>query len=83
MLELYQFEQCPYCKRVREKLTELNKDYVCRNVKKGSGKSKILEVLGGKVQVPFLMDLDYGVGMYESDEIIKYLDKTYGEKGGG
>lgn len=77
MLELYQFEQCPYCKKVREKLTELNLDYICRNVTKGSKKREILGTIGGRDQVPFFIDMDKQVAMYESDEIVKYLDKNY------
>lgn len=78
MLELYQFEQCPYCKKVREKLTELNIDYICRNVQKGTRKRGIIITLGGKDQVPFLVDIDKDIFMYESDKIVEYLDKTYG-----
>ena len=78
MLELYQFEQCPYCKKVREKLTELNLDYIYRNVQTGTRKRGILITLGGKDQVPFLVDQDKEVYMYESEKIIEYLDKTYG-----
>ena len=78
MLELYQFEQCPYCKKVRTALTDLNLDYICRNVPKMNKKREILITLGGQDQVPFLVDLDKGVMMYESDEIVKYLEKTYG-----
>jgi len=77
MLELYQFEQCPYCKKVREKLTELNLDYICRNVPRSTKKVEILTILGGKDQVPFLVDLDKGIFMYESDKIVEYLDKNY------
>ncbi|HEY1058298.1 MAG TPA: glutathione S-transferase N-terminal domain-containing protein [Limnobacter sp.] len=32
----------------------------------------------GKVQVPYLIDPNTGVAMYESNDILKYLDKTYG-----
>ncbi|EKE03134.1 MAG: hypothetical protein ACD_20C00251G0005 [uncultured bacterium] len=78
MLEVYQFEQCPYCKKVREKLTELNLDYIYRNVQTGTRKRGILITLGGKDQVPFLVDQDKEVYMYESEKIIEYLDKTYG-----
>lgn len=78
MLELYQFEQCPYCKKVRTALSDLNLDYICRNVPKMTKKREILTTLGGQDQVPFLVDLDKGVMMYESDEIVKYLEKTYG-----
>ena len=32
----------------------------------------------GKVQVPYLIDPNTGVAMYESNDILRYLDKTYG-----
>ena len=78
MLELYQKEGCPYCQKVRAKMTELDLDYVCRNVRDGSSKKGVLlEKLGGMIQVPFLVDTDNGVHMYESDDIIKYLEEKY------
>lgn len=79
MLELYQIELCPYCKKVREKLTELNLDFICRNVQTGSRKRSILLTLGGKNQVPFLVNLDKEIFMYESDKIIEYLDNLPAE----
>ncbi|MFB6204111.1 MAG: glutathione S-transferase N-terminal domain-containing protein, partial [Candidatus Nanohaloarchaea archaeon] len=30
--ELYEFEGCPYCRKVREKLTELQIDFIARQV---------------------------------------------------
>lgn len=78
MLELYQIGACPYCKKVRQKLSELNLDYICRNVSHGTKKREILMILGGKDQVPFLVDYDKEILMYESDAIIEYLEKTYG-----
>lgn len=77
MIELFQFEQCPYCKKVREKLTELCLDYVCRN-SKGKAQSELLKKIGGKEQVPFLIDTTTSVMLYESQEIVDYLEKTYG-----
>lgn len=78
MLELYQKEGCPYCQKVRAKMTELDLDYICRNVRDGnSNKGALLEKLGGEVQVPFLVDTDNNVAMYESDDIIKYLEEKY------
>ena len=79
MLELYQKEGCPYCKKVREALTELDLDYICRNATgKQSRKHALLEKLGGKTQVPFLIDTERDVRMYESDDIVKYLKEQYG-----
>ncbi len=77
MLELYQKEGCPFCQKVRARMTELDLDYICRNVRDGSKKEDMLIKLGGKVQVPFLVDSDKGVAMYESDDIVKYLEKNY------
>jgi glutathione S-transferase len=79
MLELYQFEHCPYCAKVRAALTELELDYVIRNVPKGSEKRSFLRALGGKEQVPFLVDQERNVMMYESDDIIAYVQEHYGK----
>lgn len=46
----------------------------------GSDSRKILEKLGGKQQVPFLVDVDHGEMMYESDDIIAYLEDNYLEQ---
>lgn len=78
MLELYQFESCPFCAKVRQVMTELQLDYICRNVPKGSQKRDIVSHLGGQDMVPFLVDLDKGIKMYESDDIIAYLREHYG-----
>jgi glutathione S-transferase len=78
MLELYQFEACPYCAKVRSVMTELELDYITRNVPRGSHKRDFLQELGGKQQVPFLVDQDRGVKMYESEDIITYLRENYG-----
>jgi glutathione S-transferase len=78
MLELYQKEGCPYCQKVRAKMTDLDLDYICRNVRDDdSAKAELLAKLGGEVQVPFLVDTETGVTLYESADIIKYLIENY------
>lgn len=77
MLELYQFEDCPYCAKVRVKLTELGLDWISRAAPAGSQNRQKLFELGGKGQVPFLVDSNNSVMMYESDDIIEYLEKEY------
>lgn len=42
-----------------------------------------LVALGGKMQVPYLVDPNTGVAMYESDDIVAYLRKTYGPPAAG
>jgi glutathione S-transferase len=81
-LELYDYEGCPFCRKVREALTELDLDYIARPVAHGSPRRKLLKSLGGKVQVPYLVDPNTGTRMYESNDIVAYLDATYGGEGG-
>jgi len=77
MLELYDFEACPYCRKVRETLSELDLDYLAHPVAHGSPRRTALAELGGKVQVPYLVDPNTGTRLYESDEINDYLNDTY------
>jgi len=78
LLELWDFEACPYCRKVREVLCELDLDYLARPVARGSGRRAELVTRGGKMQAPFLVDPNTGVELYESDDIIAYLNDTYG-----
>jgi glutathione S-transferase len=78
MLELYEFEGCPYCRKVREVLCELDLDYVVHPVAHGSLRRDALKRIGGKVQAPYLVDPNTGTSMYESDDIDAYLNQTYG-----
>ncbi len=71
-------EGSPYCRNVREVLSELDVEYIVRNVPKGSPKRAELEKRGGKVQVPYLIDPNAKVEMYESDDIVAYLERHYG-----
>ena len=75
---LYNLEMSPYCRKVREKFNELNLDYRVENVGKFSARRPELVERGGKMMVPFLIDPNTGVEMYESDDIVAYLEETYG-----
>lgn len=77
-LTLYNMEGSPYCRKVREVLSELDLEYVVRNVPKGSPKRTDLKERGGKVQVPYLIDPNTNAEMYESDDIVEYLNERYG-----
>lgn len=79
MLELYQYEQCPYCRTVRLKLTELGLDFICRNSPPGRpDKDKPLIALSGDTKVPFLADPDNSAYIKGHDAIVDYLEATYG-----
>jgi len=78
-LVLYEFEACPFCRRVREYVSELDLDVMIRPCPKGGGYRAEVERLGGKQQFPFLVDPNTGRSMYESTDIIRYLADTYGD----
>lgn len=77
-LELYNMESSPYCRKVREALSELDLIHLVRNVPKESPKRGALAARAGKVQVPYLIDPNTGREMLESDDIVGYLRATYG-----
>jgi len=79
LLELYDFENCPYCRKVREVLCELDLDYLVHPVAQGSPRREELKKLGGKLQVPYLVDPNTHTRLYESDDIIDYLNERYGK----
>jgi glutathione S-transferase len=81
LLRLYDIENCPYCRLVREALTELDLDAeIMPCPKSGERFRPEAEQVGGKAQFPFLVDADTGVEMYESLDIIAYLFETYGQR---
>ena len=77
-LELWSFEGSPFCRLARECLCELEIAYVLHNVAKGSAGRAALVERAGKMQVPYLHDPNTGTGLYESADIIEYLETTYG-----
>jgi len=86
-LRIYEFEGCPFCRKVRETLSVLDLDVEVRPCPKptlkGSEPDKSrfrpeVTSLGGKLSFPFLVDDNTGVKMNESDAINEYLWKTYG-----
>ncbi len=77
-LEMYEFEACPYCRKVREVMSELDLEYISRTVAKGSSKRSELGARGGKKMVPYLIDPNTGTELYESEDIIDYLHERYG-----
>ncbi len=81
LFELYDFEACPYCRMVREALTELDLDVMVYPCPKGGQRfrPRVVE-LGGKTQFPYLVDPHTGESLYESAEIVGYLYETYGKR---
>ena len=80
MLCLYVTTYCPYCHKVRARLDAAGIPYEVRNVQENSVWREDVLALGGKMQVPFLLDTERNVSLYESDDIIAYADEHYAPK---
>ena len=100
-LHLYGFEASPFCRLVREKFRELEVGYIHHSVAreqiedigvfgvrlglgtytpiKGGKRAHVMqEVMPDKLQFPYLIDPNTDTHMFESKDIVAYLDKTYG-----
>jgi glutathione S-transferase len=75
---LYQAEWCPYCARVRAKLTDLLLDYKNVNVPRSHAERGEVKAVSGQTGIPVLIDGDYQSA--DDDEIIPYLEKKYGKQ---
>ena len=77
---LYQFEACPFCIKVRRALRRLNLKMELRDAAKVPTYREELLQGGGQVQVPCLRLTQpeaAPVWMYESSEIIHYLESRF------
>ena len=84
LLELYEFESCPFCRKVRDALTELDLDVMVYPCPKGGTVHRPkATAAGGKAQFPYLVDPNTGTRLYESDDIVAYLFGTYGGRDPG
>jgi glutathione S-transferase len=78
-LTLYELEGCPYCAKVTSKLEELGLEYDSVMVPSAHSERTEVEAISGQTGVPVLVDEDHDVeGMPESDDIVAYLEETYG-----
>lgn len=73
MFLLYMLEECPFCKKVINHFNEKNIEFRTFNIKEPANLDELL-ILGGEDQVPFFIDTEKNVKMYESNDIIAYID---------
>ena len=74
---LYQLKACPFCVKTRRAIHKLGINVELRDINKGAQNRQDLESGGGRVKVPCLR-IDNGTEtqwMYESNDIIEYLEK--------
>jgi glutathione S-transferase len=82
LLELYDGEFCPFCRYVRETLTELDLDVLVYPVpKQGNRYRNRVQELSGKTAVPVLHDPNTGATVPDSQAIAAYLYEQYGIEG--
>jgi len=79
-LALYQYYACPFCIRTRRAMHKLNIPIETRDVRKRSDYREELGTQGGHIKVPCLRIEDAGKvrWMYESKDIIQYLNQRFG-----
>ena len=80
-MKLYDLYACPFCIKTRRALRRLNLPMETRSVSHQSPYRGELESGGGRIQVPCLRLQQGGsdVWMYESSDIIQYLEAQFGQ----
>lgn len=79
-LALYQFRMCPFCIKTRRAIKRLSLNVELRDAQHDAVHREALLTGGGQVQVPCLRiaeDDGRVTWMYESAEIIGYLDRRF------
>jgi glutaredoxin 3 len=77
VLQLYQAEWCPYSHRVRERLTELNLDFVARQVEPKRDQRAAMREAVGSDAIPVLLT-EENEAIVGDDDILEFLDRRYG-----
>ncbi|WP_254840534.1 glutathione S-transferase N-terminal domain-containing protein [Natronomonas marina] len=81
-IELYDLRGCPYCAKVRRALADLGLEYETHSVSRARRTREEVYEVSGQYGVPVLVDEENGVdGMAESDDIVAYLYREYGDEG--
>ena len=78
-LTLYQFFACPFCIKTRRAMYKMNLPIRKHSISSGSPYRDELAQGGGKVKAPCLriQTAEKDIWLYESSEIIKYLQQRF------
>lgn len=79
-MSMYQFFACPFCIKTRRTVHRLNIPLEYRDAQVRGGEHRnTLEKEGGQIKVPCLRidEGDQTIWMYESNDIITYLNQTF------
>ncbi len=77
MLTLYYKPTCVYSQEVLGEAERLDVQFKLKDISADETLRNELIEQGGKDLVPFLIDTERGVKMYESPDIVKYLNEYY------
>ena len=72
MIDLFILENCPYCKKVMKFMDENGMKYNKIDISDKASEESLIQI-GGKRQVPFMVDKDRNIQMYESSDILEYI----------
>ena len=81
MLTLYYKPSCPFCQRVLQMAENFNVEFDLKDISEDEALAAELVEKGGQRQVPYLVDTEKNVAMYESSDIIEYLRENYNNAG--
>jgi glutathione S-transferase len=76
-IQVWAYECSPFCRPVFEKLCSLCLPHTVISCARGSSNRDKLFAKTGRFQVPYLVDPNTGVEMFESTAIVDYLEKVY------
>lgn len=77
MITLYYRPTCMFSRQVLATTERLGLDVELKNIDEEALAAELVAT-GGKQQVPYLIDTEHDIAMYESDAIVAHLQKTYG-----
>ena len=77
-MTLYHVAWCPECEAVRRKLAQLHLEFEHVVVPDIRPMRNVVKEVSGQYYVPVLKDGD--IVLTETDDILDYLDKTYGRE---
>ncbi len=76
MPTLYIRPGCHYCAKVLHAGEDLGIAFELKSIENPENAAELV-MRGGKAQVPYLVDAEHGIEMYESDDIVEYLHSTF------
>lgn len=75
-ITLYSLDGCPYCEKVEDALEAHEIEYSTRWVEGLHSRRNEVKRVSGQRAVPVLVDEERGVTMPESENIVRYVERT-------